>query len=175
MKACVFGIVLAFCAVAAQANSLDPRIIVRDPVGCPSNACVSITGLTFSFTVPSTGFGILHFLNSTGVNWNSLILTETGVAAANVTCSADTFSCSVFAFGQNGAKLVLTALGAGGGIPAGNSFEVLLSCVNSSCWPGGLQFDATANAVPEPATIALMLTGMGALLTRRKLRAKLTA
>jgi hypothetical protein len=30
-------------------------------------------------------------------------------------------------------------------------------------------------AVPEPATMALLLTGVGALFTRRKLRAKLAA
>src|SRR5258708_6082215 len=169
MKACVLGMVLAVCAVAAHASGIDPTVIIRDPLGCPVNACTPITGLTFSFQVPSAGFGTLHFLNSSGVTWTSLILTETGVAAANVTCSADVFSCSILAFGQNGAKIVLTATGgAFTGIPNGNSFEVILGCVNGTCWPGGLQFDAVANAVPEPGTTALMLTGVGALLTRRK-------
>ena len=175
MKACVLGIMLAMCAVAAHASGIDPTVIIRDPLGCPSNACVPITGLTFSFQVPAAGFGILHFLNSSGVTWNSLILTETGVAAANVTCSADVFSCSVLAFGQNGAKLVLTATGGFTGIPSGDSFEIILGCVNGNCWPGGLQFDAVANAVPEPATMALMLTGVGFLFARRRLRAKSAA
>src|SRR5713101_8216046 len=116
MKACVLGLVIAVCAVAAHADSIDPRIIIRDPVGCPANNCVSV-GLTFTFTVPSAGFGTLHFLNVSGVAMNSLILTETGVAAANISCSANVFSCGVVAFGQNGAKLVLTALGGGVGIP----------------------------------------------------------
>jgi PEP-CTERM motif len=176
MKACVLGMVLAVCAAAAHANSInDPRIIVRDPVGCPSNACVTLTGLTFNFQVPSSGFGNLHFLNSTGVTFTSLIFTETGVAAANISCAADVFSCAVVAFGQNGAKIVLTATGGFTGIPNGNSFEILLSCVNSNCWPGGMNIDAAANAVPEPATMALMLTGLGALVTRRKLRARIAA
>jgi hypothetical protein len=174
MKACVLGMVLAVCAMAAHADSVnDPRIIVRDPVGCPSNACVTVTGNTFGFTVPSTGFGNLHFLNASGATWTSLILTETGVAAANISCSADVYSCAVVAFGTNGAKIVLTATGGAlTGIPNGNSFEILLSCVNSNCWPGGLSVDAAANAVPEPTSIALMLTGVGALIARRKTRAK---
>ncbi len=176
MKACVLGMALTVCALAAHATSInDPRVIIKDPVGCPSNACVTITGTTFGFTVPSAGFGILHFLNASGASWHSLILTETGVAAANISCSAPgVFGCTVQAFGTNGAKIILTATGVMTGIPNGNSFEVLLSCVNSSCWPGGLQVSAAAN-VPEPGTIALMLTGLGALFTRRKFRARLIA
>ena len=175
LKACMLGIVvIALGSLAAYANSLDPRIIIRDPVGCPTNNCVPV-GLNFTFTVPPAGFGLLHFINVSGVTMNSLILTETGVAAANISCTADIFSCGVVAFGQTGAKIVLTALVPGGGIPSGNSFEILLGCVNETCWPGGLQFTATANAVPEPGTMALMLTGLGALITRRKLRAKSAA
>ena len=169
MKACVLGIILALCGAAAHASGVDPSVIIRDPLGCPSNACIPITGLTFNFQVPTAGFGLLHFLNLSGVNWSSLILTETGVAAPNVTCTSDVFSCSIVAFGQNGAKIILTATGGAlTGIPNGNSFEVILGCVNSNCWPGGLQFNAAANAVPEPATMALMLTGVAALVTRRR-------
>ena len=178
MKACVLGMVLAVCGVAAHATSLDPRIIIRDPVGCISNTgCVVLKPgvLTFNFVVPSGGLGTLHFLNSTGVNFTSLILTETGVAAANIDCQADVFSCSVVPFGQNGAKLVLTAGPGFPGIPKGNSFEILFQCVNSNCWPAGLTFSAAANAVPEPGTMALLLTGVGALFTRRKFRAKAVA
>ncbi len=175
-KAVVLVIVIALCAVAAHANPIDPGIIIRDPLGCSAGNCVTITGLTFNFSVPSAGFGVLHFLNASGVNWTSLILTEVGVAAVNVTCSSDVFSCSVVSFGQNGAKIVLTAVGSAlPGIPNGNSFEVILGCVNGNCWPGGLQFQAAANAVPEPGTLALMLTGVGAFFTRRKLRRKALA
>lgn len=174
LKICLLVLVVALVSAAASASPLDPKIIIRDPIGCPSNACTPV-GLSFSFNVPQGGFGLLHFINASGVTMNSLILTETGVAASNISCAADTFSCAVVAFGQNGAKLLLTALGPTGGIPNGNSFEVLLSCVNSTCWPSNLQFNATANAVPEPGTMALMLTGVGAFFTRRKLRAKAAA
>src|SRR6266481_5006171 len=105
LKTCALGIVIALGS-AAFANSLDPKIIIRDPLGCPTNNCVPV-GLNFTFTVPSAGFGLLHFINTSGVTMNSLILTETGVAAANIGCSDNIFSCSVVAFGQNGAKLVL--------------------------------------------------------------------
>ena len=176
MKATALGMVLAICAVAAHAGSInDPKVIIRDPVGCPSHACVTVTGFTFAFSVPSQGFGVLNFLNASGANWKSLILTETGVAAANISCSAPgVFSCSVIALGTNGAKIVLTATGGFTGIPNGNSFEVVLSCVNSTCWPGGLSVGAAANNVPEPASLALMLTGMGTLVARRRFRTKAT-
>lgn len=176
MKTLMLGMVIAVCAAAAHADSIDdPRIIIRDPVGCPAGGCVVVTGNTFSFQVPTSGFGLLHFLNASGGTWNTLSLTETGVAAANISCAADIFSCTVLAVGQNGAKIVLTALVPGQGIPNGNSFEVLLSCVNSTCWPANLQFDAAANAVPEPGTMALLLTGVGAIFTRRKLRVRAAA
>jgi len=176
MKACVLGIVIAACA-AANATSFDPRIIIKDPVGCTSTVgCVNLTTNTFTFMVPPSGAGNLHFLNVTGATFTSLILTETGVAAQNIDCQADVFSCTVTAFGQNGAKLVLTAGVGFPGIPNGNSFEILLSCVNGTCWPGNLQFAAVANAaVPEPGTMALLLTGIGALVTRRKWRARASA
>src|SRR5437899_9196799 len=169
MKVLVFAVMVALSAIAAHATAVDPAVIIRDPVGCPTNNCVPITGLSFTFNVPQAGTGVLHFLNASGVTWTSLILTEVGVAAVNVTCASDVFSCAVMNFGQNGAKVVLTAANGFTGIPAGNSFEIILGCAHGNCpaWPAGLQFDATAN-VPEPATTVLMLTGLGALYTRLK-------
>jgi hypothetical protein len=49
------------------------------------------------------------------------------------------------------------------GIPVGHNFSITFGQ-----WPaGGVNFKAMAN-VPEPATLALFLTGLGALATRRK-------
>jgi hypothetical protein len=162
-------LVVAVLSVAsARANNVDPKIIVRDPVGCPSGSCVPITGLTFSFSVPSAGMGVLHFLNASGVTWTSLVFTETGVPPVNISCSSDVFSCSLVAFGQTGARMILTA-GNLGGIAAGHSFEIILGCKDCPNWPPGLEFDAVANnAVPEPGTMALLLTGVGALIARRR-------
>jgi PEP-CTERM motif len=174
-KVILLFLALVLCVAGASASSVDPGIIIRDPVGCPSGNCVSITGTSFTFSVPSGGFGLLHFLNASGITWNTLTLTELGVPAINVSCSSDVFSCSVVAFGQNGAKILLTAAAGLPGIPNGNSFEIILGCKNGDCphWPAGLEFSAVANAsVPEPATMALLLTGLGAICTRKKLRAK---
>ena len=172
-KLFVLAIAISLSVVAAHADSVDPGIIINDPLGCPGNNCTTITQLTFGFNVPSTGFGVLHFLNATGVTWHSLLLTETGEAAVNISCSSNVFSCAVSPLGQNGAKILLTAIGGLTGIPNGNSFEVVLGCARGDCpkWPDGLGFEATANAtVPEPATMALLLTGVGAIVSRRKLR-----
>jgi len=173
MKMFVLGMVIVLCMAAANASSIDPGIIIRDPIGCPTGNCVPVTGLSFSFGVPSSGFGVLHFLNASGVTWTSLIFTEVGVAAINVTCSSDVYSCSVVSFGQNGAKIVLTAVNGLPGILNGRSFEIVLGCKNGDCpaWPGGLDFSALANStVPEPGTMVLLLTGVGAICSRRNLR-----
>jgi hypothetical protein len=65
---------------------------------------------------------------------------------------------------------VAGGLNPGTGIRNGQSFSIQLACVGTSCWPGGLNFTAHANqTVPEPGTIALMATGLGALVSRRKM------
>ena len=165
------GIVLVLLSVCASANSVDPGIIIRDPV-C-TQPCPVITTNSFSFNAPASGFGLLHFLNGSGNNWTSLIITELAVPAANITCSAPgAFLCTLNAFGQTGAQIILTA-GAGlTGIPNGSVLEIQLQCL-PQCWPGGLQFNVVANT-PEPGTMVLLLTGASAIFLRRK-RAKLTA
>jgi PEP-CTERM motif len=175
MKVVLLGLVLVVAAAGASANAVDPSIIIRDPLGCPANNCIVLTSNTWSFNVPSGGFGLLHFLNSSGNDWTMLILTELGVAANLVSCQSDVFSCSVVPFGQNGAQIILTATGGLPGLPDNTSFEILLACGSCPKWPAGLLFNAAAGAVPEPGTMALLLTGVGAIYARRKLRAKVAA
>jgi hypothetical protein len=57
------------------------------------------------------------------------------------------------------------------GIGAGQSFSIVFGCESGECdpWPGDLDFTAKAN-VPEPGTMALLFTGIGAIVARRKLR-----
>jgi len=165
------GLVLVLLSVCASANSVDPGIIIRDPV-C-TQPCPVITSNSFTFNAPASGFGLLHFLNGSGNNWTSLIITELAVPAANITCSAPgAFLCALNPFGQTGAQIILTA-GAGlTGIPNGGVLEIQLQCL-PQCWPGGLQFNVVANT-PEPGTMVLLLTGTSAIFIRRK-RAKLAA
>ena len=165
----VLLVVLALAALATFAHAdsnLDPTIVIRDPA-CPTGGCMQV-GTHFSFGVPSQGFGTLFFTNASGVNWTSLLLTEVGVAANLINCTSTAFaSCTVSTIGG------VTTLFLSGvnknfiGIPAGQNFSIVFGCVDGTCWPGGLDFTAVANA-PEPATMAFMLTGLAGIVARRR-------
>lgn len=168
-------------AVAAFADSVtDPKIIIQGVAGsganitCPPEGCQSV-GLKFSFMSPAQGFGKLFFTNASGQDWHSLRLIESGVPASDVTCAQNLFlSCKVKTL-QNGATEILLSGVAGKtfnahhGIVNGQNFAIGFKCSGkNNCWPtGGILFLAQAN-VPEPGTIALVTTGMAALLLRRK-------
>jgi hypothetical protein len=160
-----------FCRSCQFAPARIPSILASSSV-C-TQPCPVITSNSFTFNAPASGFGFLHFLNGSGQNWTSLIITELAVPASNISCSAPgAFLCTLNPFGQNGAQIVLTA-GAGlTGIPNGSVLEIQLQCL-PQCWPGGLQFNVVANT-PEPGTMVLLLTGASAIYIRRK-RAKLAA
>ena len=168
----VAALVMVLFATAAFANSSsDPTIIVKDPV-CPST-CASV-GTSFTFGTPASGLGTLLFHNASGVNWTNLKLTEIGVPAGLITClSPGAFaSCSVSTI--NGVTTIFLS-GVGGnnfGIPLNHNFSITFGCGNigrTNCdpWPGDLDFTAKAN-VPESATMALFLTGLAGIATRRK-------
>lgn len=156
-------IITVLSCVAAFANSVpDPRIVIKDPV-CGSG-CTSV-GTHFTFTSPASGSGTLMFTNSTTSSWHNLEFIESGVPASSISCLAPhTFtSCSVTTIG-NRTTILVSGIGAGfSGIPAGHNFSI-----SFGNWPaGGVKFNAIAN-VPEPGTLALLVTGLGALVTRRK-------
>ncbi len=157
----------------------DPQIIIHGAGGlsqaCPVGGCTSITGLTFSFNVPASGSGTLFFTNNSGQNWTSLELVETGVPAADIKCHSALFRfCSTETL-KNGEVEILLSTSNGNnpnaGIKNGKNFAITFSCVGNSCWPGNLKISGYANGatVPEPGTIALMLTGLGAMVSRRKM------
>ncbi len=170
----VVGSVMAF---ADGIN--DPQIIIHGAGGnsavCPVGGCTSITGLTFSLKVPASGSGSLFFTNNSGQNWTSLALVETGVPAADVKCHSSLFgSCSVETL-KNGSVEILLQISEGEntntGIKNGQNFAITFACVKTSCWPGGLNVSGYANgasSVPEPGTVALMVAGLGAIISRRK-------
>ena len=55
------------------------------------------------------------------------------------------------------------------GILNGSVFSIVFGCETGKCdpWPGDLDFTAHAN-VPEPTSMLLVATGIGALVSRRK-------
>ncbi len=164
-------LVIVTCAVAALADSItDPTIIIRDPA-CPGESCTPV-GLNFTFGTPADGTGAVFFNNASGLDWFSLSLSESGVDASAITCLTDAFAnCSVSTV--NGlTTILLSGLGPDfTGIPAGHNFSIVFGCESGDCepWPGDLDFIAKAN-VPEPGTMALLFTGIGAIVARRRLR-----
>jgi hypothetical protein len=160
-------VALAVFATAAYADSsLDPTIIIRDPA-CPTPGCVSV-GTTFTFGVPSNGQGTLFFTNASGVDFNNLKLTESGVSANVIGCTTTAFAnCTVSTVNGVTTIFVSGVNSNFAGIPNGQNFSIVFGCVNDTCWPGGLDFTATAN-VPEPGTMALLLTGIGGIVSRRR-------
>lgn len=180
-RVCALLLWLLLCSAVAFADGInDPKIIIHGVSGggspqllaqCPPGGCTQV-GMNFTFNVPEKGFGTLFFTNASGKNWTSLTLIEKGVPAANISCAQSLFlSCSVKTL-ENGSVEILLAGVRGSnprnGIPAGSSFAIGFACVTGNCWPGGLSFSAHAGAVPEPGTIALMVTGIGAIFSRRK-------
>lgn len=179
----VCGLVLLLVvgsAVAFGDSVKDPKIIIHGVSGsapsplthCPPQGCTSV-GMNFSFDVPKHGSGQLFFTNASGKNWTSLTLIENGVLASAISCVQNLFlSCAAKTLKDGSVAIVLSGVKGHNpqqGILNGQNFSIQFACVSGDCWPGGLQFTAHAGAVPEPGTIALMLTGLGALVSRRKM------
>jgi len=184
---CALALLLVVGSVMAFADGIkDPQIIIHGvgsggsgPQTCPPSGCQGV-GLTFSFSVPPSGSGTLFFTNKSGQNWTSLALIEVckngscPVPAADIKCHSYLFqSCTSETLKDGNVEILLSGIKGSDnpdkGIRNGQSFSITFSCVGKSCWPGGLQFTGHANqTVPEPGTIALMITGLGALVSRRK-------
>jgi hypothetical protein len=181
-KFCALLLMLVVASAMAFADPIqDPKVIIKGagglvPLGhCPS--CVGV-GANFSFSLPESGSGNLFFTNESGFSWNSLTLVEKGVPAADISCHSQLFSsCTTQTLKNGSVEILLTnnskSLWKDQGIPNGANFQISFSCVKGSCWPGGLQFNGkgsnSATGTPEPATLGLMITGLGALVSRRKL------
>lgn len=175
--------------VRADGVPVDPVMGVTDPT------CTECgVGLTFSFFSNATGGGFTDFQNVSGQNWTSLLIDVTtnggtlpSVPASSITCITNTFAtCQSFDLAGGVTAIYLTGVFVPpDDIPNLGFFTINLNdlingvqprAVNGTGgWGAFREFDATANApspVPEPATITLLGVGLGALLTKRRLRHK---
>ena len=177
---CAVAMLLVLGSSLAFADSMtDPKIIIQGasgtgaPINCGSKGCQNV-GMNFTFQTPVNGKGTLFFTNASGKNWTSLALIETGVPAADISCKQTLFlSCTTQTLKNGSVEILLSGVRRGlnprNGILAGQSFSIGFACVDGNCWPGGATFTGHAGAAPEPGTVALMVTGLGALMSRRKM------
>lgn len=181
--------VILFSAVGSRADGIDandPKIIV----GRGSDA-TQISSLNFPVLVnQSTGGNFLEFENDSGQDWVGLIITVTfpnALAAKNaaISCLSDIFSpCQTPPPTSRHGK-TLTIIFTGGGTiltcspplpcPADSEFFVDLNTDDTltkhSNGKGGWKNDiieVQAIPAPEPATLALLLAGLCALLIRKR-------
>jgi len=175
---CALFLLIVLGSAVAFADSMnDPKVIIQGvggtEVACGPHTCKGV-GLNFSFNVPKSGVGILYFTNNSGRDWTSLALIEKGVPAADISCQQTFFlSCTTETLKNGSVEILLSGVKGDNprtGIEPGQNFLIQFACSSGSCWPGGLHFTAHANGAttPEPGTVALMVTGIGMIFSRRK-------
>lgn len=187
-RICALAVLAVLLSTTAFADGInDPKIIIRGVSGsaqpfakCPTCNSTKV-GMNFTFGVPERGSGTLFFTNASGKNWTSLALIENGtVPAGDITCKTYAFTnCATKTLKNGSVEILLSGVRRDakndcyGGIRSGSTFSInFVACgkdgKNCPGWPGDLDFTAHAMAAPEPGTIALMLTGVGAVFSRRK-------
>jgi len=165
---CRFVFLASVCMVLALSAHAGP-IVVNQAVGCGKQyTCVSITGPSLNLSAASALAGnrrALHFVNLSGTTLSKLIVTETGLPAVDIECNSNVFTCSVVAFGLDGAKIILTPSRTSTGLLNGHGFEIACGGPCSS------QFDISAVAIAEPNDILLLLVGIATTLVGLRLGA----
>ncbi|HEV8524100.1 MAG TPA: PEP-CTERM sorting domain-containing protein [Terriglobales bacterium] len=185
MKTALLVGLLLVAATAAYADPIDPGIIIGGGTGS-----FRFTSTPFSFA-PAAGNqcqftsanftggpnpGPCVFINNTGFHLSNLTITAT----LPVPVTTLTFFCGVTGFfaGCNFTPLSTNTIqffffggpGINSGCSPGACDEFLIDIyANQTSWPAGTTFTAVAN-VPEPGTVALVATGLGALVARRRRR-----
>jgi len=114
---CAIAALLAVSSMMAFADGInDPKIIIHGvnggntPLNCGPSGCQGV-GVNFSFTIPKSGKGFLYFTNESGKNWTSLTLVETGVPAADISCSQSLFlNCTTKTEKNGSVEILLTGI-----------------------------------------------------------------
>ncbi len=174
-KLSVLCATLLVVAGAASADGvLDPQIIIRgDPatsismtspnliISVPNNpGCKQTTTVLNNVTVPVEDCGI-H--NMTGFDIYTITLQFTLDPNLNpLVLGGNLFGAQSFTFDPNTG--IVTAIFSLGVIPAGQDFHI--EFIN---FDPGTSFDIVAQS-PEPATLALFASGLGAIIARRRMR-----
>jgi PEP-CTERM motif len=180
-RICALILLLVVGTAVAFANGIqDPKVIVHGVNGggngkCGMHNCQNV-GINFSFNIPKSGSGALFFTNASGKNWTSLTLIENAVPAADISCHQTFFlTCTAKTLKNGSVAIVMSGVRGGDnprkGIMNGQSFAIDFACVGGNCWPKGgvpVAGHAGTGTIPEPATVALMVTGLCGLFSRRK-------
>lgn len=177
---CALFLLLLIGSALAFADGInDPKVIIHGVNGgnspCGPHNCQGV-GINFTFDIPKSGSGFLYFTNDSGKNWTSLtlIVEATSIAPSSVSCAQTFFlSCRTKTLKDGDLEIILSGVHGGlnprDGIQSGQSFTIGFAC-SPSCWPkGGIPVSGHAGAAPEPGTVALMATGLGAIFSRRKM------
>jgi PEP-CTERM motif len=168
-------LVLVGCSFANSMN--DPKVVIGG-TGAPLLETVTVSGNTFSFvspsgTSPGTSPCIVNsqtdtdcsIINGNDFTWSSLTFLITPTQG-NLSCDGGSF----FAHCTVNNKLGIITFSSGcvedfctSGIGPGGSFAMSVEG-----FLAGTGFGVTANGVPEPASLVLMMTGALVFLRRRR-------
>ena len=167
---------LILCAGMARANPVNNlELSVNSLSGCLGGSfCFGWdpTASAIGFTISSSsGTYQLYAVNTGGLPYRNLeitslllVISATGI---DITCASNIFAnCSVTDH-PHGTWVSFSD----GRILPGQYFSLNFGCSSGTCsWPAGTSVTAFSGTnVPEPGSMALILTGIGAILTRREL------
>jgi hypothetical protein len=192
VRAAMIAVLFLLTAGTVMADSVqgtDPGIGVKGGHHT-SISTISADGLNFQFTIDGQGGGIFDLVNNSGVNWTSVTLFASAPIGSLFTCDPKNFghlflNCTVTQQpGQEAVTVFFSGVNANcgtdncfPGIPAGfqfffnlnNDFNCTENCPGG--WTANFVVHGGGNqppGVPEPASVFLVLTGLGGIAARRR-------
>lgn len=181
----LFTILVMLSASTTRADAIDdPRIGAGGGGSCPGGAII-LTSPNQSFSIPAadlyppTGPCIVDFKNEIGAVLTFLTVEVNTSFAGTLTCGLDAGS-PFTSFEQPPQTPPNTCTFLGASVPVGDIFGLTFgSAFHPFCAPGSTVtngvcsiplegLEGTIHATPEPASVALIGTGVAALLARRR-------